>query len=178
MDCYFKILCAQEEIKHLNIKIHHMVTWIRNENTFLHRMEKNLWATDGKGEEQAKKDRQIAVQVRLYRWCRGHFDVGHLERFQKLSQMLGFKGILQYGVVTEHLEVRCHLRQLNAELGGEDGEGEWVDEEALEWQELEEQLHELCVQVAAEGGEEEMDVDDEEEVGEAGEDNKGHKARS
>jgi hypothetical protein len=168
---YFKILHAWEDIKRLNIEIRRVVTWIRNENTFLRRMEKNLRATDGKGEEQAEEDRQMAVQVRLYRWRRGRFDAGHLERFQKLAQMLGFTGMLQCRVAMEHLEVRRHLRQLHAELGAEDGEGEWVDE-VLERQELEEQLHELHAQVAAEGGEEEMDVDDEEEGG-AGEDNEG-----
>jgi hypothetical protein len=175
MDRYFKILCAREEIKRLSIEIRHVVTWIRDENTFLHRMEKNLRATDGKGEEQAEEDRQMAVQVRLYRLRRGRFDAGHLERFQKLAQMPGFTGTLQCGVAMEHLEVRCRLRQLHAELGAEDGEGEWVDE-VLERQELEERLHELHAQVAAEGGEEEMDVDDEEEGG-AGEDDEGHEAR-
>ncbi|KAJ7309178.1 hypothetical protein DFH08DRAFT_823603 [Mycena albidolilacea] len=174
MDRYFKILRAREEIKCLNIEIRRVVTWIRDENTFLRRMEKNLRATDGKGEEQAEEDRQMAVQVRLYRLHRRRFDAGHLERFQKLAQMPGFTGMLQCGVVMEHLEVRRCLRQLHAELGAEDGEGEWVDE-VLERQELEERLHELCAQVAAEGGEEEMDVDDEEEGG-AGEDGEGHEA--
>ncbi|KAJ7794775.1 hypothetical protein B0H14DRAFT_2392274 [Mycena olivaceomarginata] len=162
MDRYFKILRVREEIKRLNIEIRRVVTWIRNENTFLRRMEKNLRATDGKGEEQAEEDRQMAVQVRLYRLRRGRFDAGHLERFQKLAQMPGFTGTLQCGVAMEHLEVRRRLRQLHAELGAEDGEGEWVDE-VLERQELEERLHELRAQVAAKGGEEEMDVDDEEE---------------
>ncbi|KAJ7339786.1 hypothetical protein DFH08DRAFT_963835 [Mycena albidolilacea] len=133
-DTRAEILCAQEEIKHLVIEIHHVVTWIRNKNMFLHRMEKNLRVTDEKGEEQAEEDRQMAV-------------------FQKLTQMPGFTGTLQCGVAMEHLEVRCRLHQLHVEQGGEDA------------------------RVAAEGREEEMNVDDEEEVGEAGEDDGGHKAR-
>ncbi|KAF8209535.1 hypothetical protein K438DRAFT_1960542 [Mycena galopus ATCC 62051] len=48
MDRYFKILRAREEIKHLDIEIWRVITWIRDENMFLHRMDQNLRAANGK----------------------------------------------------------------------------------------------------------------------------------
>ncbi|KAF8128329.1 hypothetical protein K438DRAFT_2000344 [Mycena galopus ATCC 62051] len=176
MDRYFKILRAREEIKCLDIEIRRVVTWISDENRFLRRMEKNLRAADGKTEEQVE-ERQMAVQVRLYRQRRGRFDAGHLERFGKLAQTPGFTGSLQCGVALEHREVRQRLHDLRAELVGEDGEGEWVDEEVLERQEMDERLRELRAEVAAVGEEDGMDVDDEEGPEVAVEDDEGHEAQ-
>ncbi|KAJ6495473.1 hypothetical protein C8R45DRAFT_1095109 [Mycena sanguinolenta] len=51
MDHYFKILCTYEEIKRLNIEIRRVVTWIRDKNQFLQKMEKILKKTEGKLEE-------------------------------------------------------------------------------------------------------------------------------
>jgi hypothetical protein len=94
MDRYFKTLRAREEIKCLNIEIRWVITWIRDENHFLRRMERSLKDTEGKTEEGIEVDALIAVQVRLYREQQGCFDAGHLERFQKLAQTLGFTGSL------------------------------------------------------------------------------------
>ncbi|KAF8209536.1 hypothetical protein K438DRAFT_1753878 [Mycena galopus ATCC 62051] len=63
------------------------------------------------------------------------------------------------------------------ELAREDGEGEWVSKEAMEQWKMEERLRELRVEVAAEGVDKEMDVDDEEGTEVAGEDDEGHEAR-
>ncbi|KAJ7703400.1 hypothetical protein B0H14DRAFT_3526949 [Mycena olivaceomarginata] len=73
MDCYFKILHTRKEIKCLNIEIHRVVTWIRDENRFLRRMERNLNSGEGKTktEEEVEQDMQMTVQVHLYRWRRG-----------------------------------------------------------------------------------------------------------
>ncbi|KAF8185870.1 hypothetical protein K438DRAFT_2154751, partial [Mycena galopus ATCC 62051] len=177
MDRYFKILRAWEEIKRLDIEIRRVVTWISDENRFLRRMEKNLRVADGKTEEQVEEERQMAVQVRLYRQRRRRFDAGHLERFGKLAQTPGFTGSLQCGVALEHREVRQRLHDLHLELVGEDGEGEWVDEEVLERQEMDERLRELRAEVAAAGEEDGMDVDDEEGPEVAGEDDEGHEAQ-
>ena len=35
MDSYFKVLCAEEEIIHLNVEILRLATFMRDENTFL-----------------------------------------------------------------------------------------------------------------------------------------------
>ncbi|KAJ7814400.1 hypothetical protein B0H14DRAFT_3090110 [Mycena olivaceomarginata] len=97
MDRYFKTLPAHEEIKRLNIEIRRVITWIRDENCFLRRMERSMRAIEGKTEEQIEADALMAVQVRLYREQRGRFDAGHLENFRKLAQMPGITGSLRCG---------------------------------------------------------------------------------
>ncbi|KAF7353148.1 hypothetical protein MSAN_01502300 [Mycena sanguinolenta] len=126
MDRYFKILRAREEIKRLNIEIRRVVTWIRDENRFLRRMEKNLREVGDKSEEKIEEDVQMAVQVRLYRERRGRFDAGHLERFCKLAKTAGFTGSLQSGMAVERQEAEQRLRELQAELAGE-GEGDKME---------------------------------------------------
>jgi hypothetical protein len=106
MDRYFKTLRARREIKHLNIEIYQVVTWIRDDkNRFLWRMERSLRDTEGKTEEGIEVDALMAVQVCLYQEQRGCFDTGHLERFQKLAQTPGFTGSLRCGKPVEHQEV-------------------------------------------------------------------------
>ncbi|KAJ7790880.1 hypothetical protein B0H14DRAFT_3094581 [Mycena olivaceomarginata] len=165
MDRYFKILRAHEEIKRLNIEIRRVVTWIRDENRFLRRMEKNLSSEEGKTEDVVELDKQMAVQVHLYRRRRGRYDAGHLQRFTKLAQTPGFTGTLQCGVALEHDEL--------APGGGED---EWVDEEELERQELRERLRGLRAEALADA-EEQMEVEDEGDADVVGEDDEGHEAR-
>jgi hypothetical protein len=142
MDRYFRILRAREEIKRLNVEIPRVVTWIRDENTFLRKMEANLWEEGGKSEEQVVEDVQMAVQVRLYRQRRGRFDSGHMRRFYKLAAEPGFTGSLKCGVAVERREIRERLRELRAQVAREAGEmevdeggpetgndeGEWVDD--------------------------------------------------
>ncbi|KAJ7872320.1 hypothetical protein B0H14DRAFT_3083643 [Mycena olivaceomarginata] len=101
MDRYFKTLRACEEIKRLDIEIQRVVTWIRDENRFLRRMEANLRDATGKTEEQIEMDIQMAVQVQLYRAKRGRFDAGHLRLFTKLAAEPGFTGSLKCGIAVE-----------------------------------------------------------------------------
>ncbi|KAJ7855154.1 hypothetical protein B0H14DRAFT_2353371 [Mycena olivaceomarginata] len=133
MDRYFKTLRAREEIKRLNIEICWVITWIRDENCFLRRMERSMRAIEGKTEEQIEVDALMAVQVRLYREHRGRFDAGHLENFRKLARTPGFTGSLRCGVPVEHREVEQRLRDLRAQLGDDTGADEMeVDEEGPE----------------------------------------------
>ncbi|KAJ7792289.1 hypothetical protein B0H14DRAFT_2288394, partial [Mycena olivaceomarginata] len=92
MDRYFKILRAREEIKRLNVEIRQVVTWIRNENRFLRKMEAILRDGEGKSEKEKEDDEHMAVQVRWYRERRGCFDAGHMQRFCKLARTPGFTG--------------------------------------------------------------------------------------
>ncbi|KAJ7803507.1 hypothetical protein B0H14DRAFT_3091958 [Mycena olivaceomarginata] len=118
-------LRAREEIKRLNIEIRRVITWIRDENRFLRRMERSMRAIEGKTEEQ--------IEVRLYREQRGRFDAGHLENFRKLARTPGFTGSLRCGVPVEHREVEQRLRDLRAQLGDDTGADEMeVDEEGPE----------------------------------------------
>ncbi|KAJ6524705.1 hypothetical protein DFH09DRAFT_937089 [Mycena vulgaris] len=134
MDCYFRILRAREEIQRLNVEIPRVVTWIRDENMFLRKMEDRLRETEGKSEEQVEEDRQMAVQVRLYRERRGRFDASHMRRFYKLASEPGFTGSLRCGVAVERREIRERLRDLREraaemDVDGQEGDEGWVDEE-------------------------------------------------
>ncbi|KAJ7869745.1 hypothetical protein B0H14DRAFT_3083932 [Mycena olivaceomarginata] len=110
MDRYFKILRA-------------LITWIRDENRFLRKMEGILSNGEGKSEEEKETDGYMAVQVRLYRQRRGRFDAGHLKRFRKLARVPGFTGSLTCGVAVECHELQEQLRELRTELGGLGGLG-------------------------------------------------------
>ncbi|KAJ7343266.1 hypothetical protein DFH08DRAFT_1009750 [Mycena albidolilacea] len=104
MDHYFKILRACEEIKRLNVEIPRVVTWIRDENRFLRKMERILSDGEGKSDVEKETDGYMAVQVRLYHQRRGRFDAGHLKRFHELARMPGFTGSLRCGVAVERRE--------------------------------------------------------------------------
>ncbi|KAJ7866792.1 hypothetical protein B0H14DRAFT_2347310, partial [Mycena olivaceomarginata] len=119
MDRYFKILRAHEEIKRLNVEIPRVVTWIRDENRFLRKMERIL-----------RRMGTWLCTVRLYRQQRGRFDAGHLKRFHELARMPGFTGSLRCGVAVEHRDLQEQLRELRTELARGDGEDEMdVDDE-------------------------------------------------
>ncbi|KAJ7787476.1 hypothetical protein B0H14DRAFT_2267245, partial [Mycena olivaceomarginata] len=98
MDHYFNILRAHEEIKRLNVEIRRVVTWIRDENQFLRKMEVILRDGEGKSEKEKEDDEHMAVQVRWYQERRGRFNVGHMQRFCELAHTPGFTGSLTCGV--------------------------------------------------------------------------------
>ncbi|KAJ6493862.1 hypothetical protein DFH09DRAFT_1104322 [Mycena vulgaris] len=124
MDRYFKILHMHKEIKRLNVEIPCVVTWIRDETAFLHKMEANLRDEAGKLEEQIVEDMQMAVQ-----------------RFYELTAESGLTGSLRCGVAVKRREIRERLRGLReqaARKAGEidvdgqasevgDNDNEWVD---------------------------------------------------
>lgn len=105
MDRYFKILRAREEIKRLNVEIPRVVTWIRDENRELRKKALELWAADGKSEEEVERDRGMAVQVRMYRMRRGRFDDAHMRRFWALAKTPGFTGSVMPGTSLEMLAI-------------------------------------------------------------------------
>ncbi|KAJ7867192.1 hypothetical protein B0H14DRAFT_3441889 [Mycena olivaceomarginata] len=155
MDRYFKILRAREEIRHLNVEIPRVVTWIRDENRILRRKEAELNSVEGKTEEEAAADQGMAVQVQLYRERRGRFDEAHMRRFWALARTPGFTGSVMPGVSVEWRATRREAQaQAAAQADGErvgpegasggigvehegeeemvvDGgdEGEWVEED-------------------------------------------------
>jgi hypothetical protein len=131
MDRFFKTLRAWEEIKRLNIEIRRVVTWIRDENHFLRRMEANLRDPTGKTEDKMETDIQMAVQVGLYRARRGRFDAAHLRHFSKLAAEPGFTGSLGCGVAVERREVEKCLQDLQGELEGM-GRADEIDASAEE----------------------------------------------
>ncbi|KAJ6603502.1 hypothetical protein DFH09DRAFT_899271 [Mycena vulgaris] len=140
MDQYFRILRAREEIKHLNVEIPRVVTWIRDENVFLRKMEAQLREAGEKTAEEVDADVQMAVQICLYRGRRGRFDASHMRRFYKLVATAGFTGLLRCGVAVERREIHKQLRELRErvarEAGGMDIDGEEENDE--EWEDTEE----------------------------------------
>ncbi|KAJ7060521.1 hypothetical protein C8F01DRAFT_1210476 [Mycena amicta] len=109
MDRYFKLQRAREEIQRLNIEIRRLITWIRDENQRLRRLEAEL---------REAGDIPLAVQVEAYRQRRSIFDSVHLQRFQELARKHGsaFTGTLQPGVA------------LNAQTDGSGMEVDGLDE--------------------------------------------------
>jgi hypothetical protein len=71
IDQYFKILCAHEEIQWLNVEIPHVITYIRDEDTFLRGNKAQIRLTHP----------SLAHQVMLHRRERGCFNQYHLSAF-------------------------------------------------------------------------------------------------
>ncbi|KAJ7156121.1 hypothetical protein C8R43DRAFT_949615 [Mycena crocata] len=112
MDRYFKLLCAKEEIRRLNVEIPRVVTWIRDENRCLRGKEQELHEMEGKSAEQVGRDLQMAVQMF---WC--------------LAETPGFTGSLQPGIAVEWREAREVARAVAEERARAEAEVEMdVDE--------------------------------------------------
>ncbi|KAJ7472522.1 hypothetical protein FB451DRAFT_966671, partial [Mycena latifolia] len=97
LDKYFSLQCAKEEIMRLNIEIYWVVTWIRDEDCVLPRKGRELRQSEGKSEEEADTDLELAVQLRLYQERRGRFDEGHMRRSCALAKTTGFTGSIVPG---------------------------------------------------------------------------------
>lgn len=91
MDRHFKLERAREEIQRLNIEIPRVITYMRDEDAFLRRKEKEI----------RMYDNGLAHQVLLHRRERGRFNAQHMERFRKLACIPGFSGSIQPGVSVE-----------------------------------------------------------------------------
>jgi hypothetical protein len=91
MDQHFKLERAREEIQRLNIEIPRVITYIRDEDAFLRKEEKEIWLHDS----------SLAHQVLLHRRERSRFNVQHMERFRKLASIPGFSGSIQPGISLE-----------------------------------------------------------------------------
>ncbi|KAK0493117.1 hypothetical protein EDD18DRAFT_1310711 [Armillaria luteobubalina] len=89
MDMYFKICCAKEEIRHLNIEIQHVITYMHTEDIYLQHHEKALATTSP----------TLALQVSQYRRGRERFYNMHMCHFYVLSQEPNFTGDIMVGTV-------------------------------------------------------------------------------
>ena len=79
MDCYFKVLCAEEKIIHLNVEIPRLATFKHDENTFLCNSEDGIQATHP----------TLAHQIGLHR-MEGSQSIVHHTKI--LNQIIGLKG--------------------------------------------------------------------------------------
>ncbi|KAF8518165.1 hypothetical protein BU17DRAFT_91300 [Hysterangium stoloniferum] len=76
-----------QDIQHLNIEIHHVVTYIQDENSFLQVKEV----------EVRKINPALAHQVAKYRLERGCFNEQHMHQFKKLASLPEFTGSIKPG---------------------------------------------------------------------------------
>ncbi|KAF8194720.1 hypothetical protein K438DRAFT_1446205, partial [Mycena galopus ATCC 62051] len=74
LDSYYKLERAREEIQRLNIEIHHFVTHMKDERTFLVQRESEIKA----------EDPVLAFFPQKYRNRRGRFDNVHSKRLQAM----------------------------------------------------------------------------------------------
>ncbi|KAI6097730.1 hypothetical protein EV401DRAFT_2062145 [Pisolithus croceorrhizus] len=81
MDWYFKKCHALEEVQHLNIKIHHFVTYIQDEDWYLHTVA-------------VRSTHQISIHHNLH----GCFNTLHLKYLYDISQLPGFTGTFAPGI--------------------------------------------------------------------------------
>ncbi|KAJ7200125.1 hypothetical protein GGX14DRAFT_372415 [Mycena pura] len=88
MDMHFKIRRAGEEIFRLNLEIPRFLTYIRDEEDFLHHAELRVREEVGEA---------MAHQVAIYRWRQGRFNDQHRYRLYRLRKLPGFTGSLEPG---------------------------------------------------------------------------------
>ncbi|KAJ7456352.1 hypothetical protein B0H11DRAFT_1739295 [Mycena galericulata] len=146
LDTYFKIEWAKEEIKRLDVEIHRLITYIRDEKEFLDRRAEEVHATDP----------DLAFFIRKYQWRRGRFDAGHMARLQKMVKKLGSK-------FTGTLEPGQHILPPPPEATTDTMEG--IEEEARDAAELQ-RLNEMLAECGEEDDDGWEDIDGEGEVAE------------
>ncbi|KAG1763541.1 hypothetical protein EDD22DRAFT_979344 [Suillus occidentalis] len=118
MDTYFKMQRAQEEVNQLNIEVKRMVTYLRDEDSYLRKCENQLRPIYP----------ALAHQVGIHRNIRAHFTEHHLRRLLGISKLLGFTGSLSPGVSSEESPgasvvpvVMDNLEDAIADLDDEEG---------------------------------------------------------
>jgi hypothetical protein len=87
MDQYFKITRAREEIKHVDIKIRQVVTYLHDEDNYPHLMENKL----------SQSNPLIAHQIKHLRLKAMQFKDLHMHHFLKLASTPGFSGCVSPG---------------------------------------------------------------------------------
>ena len=83
IDHHFKLKHACEEIQHLDIEIHCVVTYIQDKDLFLHLKEGEI----------REANPGLACQEKIYRMEQGYFNEQHMQRFRKLASLPGFTGL-------------------------------------------------------------------------------------
>ncbi|KAJ6599831.1 hypothetical protein DFH09DRAFT_901755, partial [Mycena vulgaris] len=89
MDQHYKLLHAEEEIVRLNIEIHQLVTYMRDEEMFLSHEEECL---------REEGSTALAHQAALHHTERGCLPALHMEQLVKLSKEPRFTANLQPGM--------------------------------------------------------------------------------
>jgi hypothetical protein len=87
MDTHFKLLCAWEELDHLNIEIRCVATHLQDEDHYLHTCEEAAHHTDP----------ALAHQIFIHCMLRGRFKMHHEYCLGHIAKMKGFAGTIVPG---------------------------------------------------------------------------------
>ncbi|KAI6113495.1 hypothetical protein EV401DRAFT_1982963 [Pisolithus croceorrhizus] len=130
INTYFKLCWAEEEVIHLNVEIHRVVTYLIDEDRYLR-------ACEALYEDE---DPILAYQISRYRNICSRFTPLHLRSLEKISHLSGFSGTLALGVSMScglgdsvgvpqrvHMEAALFSLPVDADDGEED-----VDDDADE----------------------------------------------
>jgi uncharacterized membrane protein YccC len=114
MDLYFKMCRAQEEIVRLNIEIRRLVTYIRDEDHYLHACEAQMMPLEP----------ALAYQIGARRLACGRANGHLLQRLTDIAELPGFSGCILPGessksspgdsASTPHVQVSSHIRMHHA----------------------------------------------------------------
>jgi hypothetical protein len=88
MDLSFKMCWAWEEISRLDVEVHRLVTYIRDEDSYLRACEDQLKITSP----------ALTHQIAIYWNTRGRFNARHLKCLRDISELPGFSGTLVPGL--------------------------------------------------------------------------------
>ncbi|KAI6001444.1 hypothetical protein EDD15DRAFT_2361851 [Pisolithus albus] len=88
LDTYFKVCQAEEEIERLNIEIHRVITYMRDEECFLRTCEEKI----------NNIHPALGHQVSQHRKLHSQFNGSHLKRLHDIAMLPGFSGTLIPGV--------------------------------------------------------------------------------
>ncbi|KZP05572.1 hypothetical protein FIBSPDRAFT_914860 [Athelia psychrophila] len=148
MDLYYKIMRAGEERDRLNVEIRHIVTYLRDEEQYLRRMEATLHS----------ERPELAHQISVYAARRGHFYQQHHRRLIKIANLPGFTGTLEPGVALEngHGEPASVWSMLQMDVDGAAPAASRVADEAEDEDNVSEDRREAEAEGQASDEEEEM----------------------
>ncbi|KAI5981599.1 hypothetical protein EDD15DRAFT_2391694 [Pisolithus albus] len=88
INTFFKLCRAEEEVTCLNVEIHHIVTYLIDEDRYLRACEALYRDTHP----------ALAHQISIYHGIRSRFTPSYLHSLEKISRLPGFSGMLTAGV--------------------------------------------------------------------------------
>ncbi|KAI6142083.1 hypothetical protein BKA82DRAFT_28431 [Pisolithus tinctorius] len=92
INMYFKLCQAEEEVVHLNVEIHRVVTYLIDKDRYLQACEALYQDTNP----------TLAYQISRYRAIHSQFTPLHLRTLEKISHLPGFRGTLTPGISVSH----------------------------------------------------------------------------
>jgi len=140
MDLFYKISHAQEQIDQLDVEVHHVATYIHDEDHYLDYMEEKVQMSNP----------HITHQSKIHHLVKGHFHSYHRCHLFNIAHLPGFSGDIQPGISKsteegESMSIWKILKVSDDEqddpMQGDSGpEDQWEADEEEEAEEAEEEL--------------------------------------